>query len=88
MGSLCSKSTAMSGGHQILGSSTDTAPADHPVDRRAAAAEAAERRVKAEQGRGTQATNPKQGVLAAKLSASKSGNAESPSQLPERVVWD
>ncbi|PIL31974.1 hypothetical protein GSI_06678 [Ganoderma sinense ZZ0214-1] len=49
MGSLCSKSGTVTGGHQILGSgpsgsSTTSAAPPRPVDPRRAAAEAAERR--------------------------------------------
>jgi hypothetical protein len=48
MGSLCSKSGTHSGGHTVLGYSDTTNPGvPSPSDPRAAAAEAAERRMKA-----------------------------------------
>ncbi|GLB36169.1 hypothetical protein LshimejAT787_0304570 [Lyophyllum shimeji] len=88
MGALCSKSGTHSGGHTVLGSSssaTNTA-GPSPSDPRTAAAEAAERRLKAAQKRGTTAANPNQGRLAAKL-------ANQPKFVPEprqeeRLVWD
>lgn len=48
MGSLCSKSGTHSGGHTVIGSSSSVNPGGpSPSDPRAAAAEAAERRMKA-----------------------------------------
>ncbi len=51
MGSLCSKPGTVSGGHQVLGSASSSSPTGQPagtrLDPRAAAAEAAERRMKA-----------------------------------------
>jgi hypothetical protein len=45
MGGICSKSSNMSGGHTVLGSSSSaTVPTSPQGDTRAAAAEAAERR--------------------------------------------
>ncbi|KAI0735177.1 hypothetical protein C8Q76DRAFT_711256 [Earliella scabrosa] len=90
MGSLCSKSGTVSGGHQVLGSAA-SAPGPTPgtrPDPRMAAAEAAERRQREAQVRGVKSTNPNSGQLAAKLQAQKSQpRAPEPSQ-PERLVWD
>ena len=99
MGSLCSKSSTLEGGHTVLGSGpvNSNAPASNRpgassqrTDPRAAAAEAAERRLKAvgsshheykrlleplqAQARGTNAGNPKQGKLASQLA--KQNNAK------------
>jgi len=86
MGNLCSKSGTHSGGHVVLGSSSVTTNSAPPVDARAAAAEAAEQRMKAAQARGTNASNPNQGKLAAKVAAN-------PKRVPqarqeETLVWD
>jgi len=88
MGSLCSKSSAFSGGHQVLGSSTTgTGQGSDAPDPRAAAAEAAERRLKAQQVRGTNASNPNKGQLANKLKASKTAKVPE-SREEEQLVWD
>ncbi|KAI0724546.1 hypothetical protein C8T65DRAFT_626857, partial [Cerioporus squamosus] len=93
MGSLCSKTGTVTGGHQVLGSSS-SAPASGSTpgtrhDPRMAAAEAAERRQKevgAAQARGVKSSNPHSGQLAAKLQAQQSqGRSPEPSQ-PERLV--
>ncbi|TFK41140.1 hypothetical protein BDQ12DRAFT_720846 [Crucibulum laeve] len=49
MGAFCSKSSAYSGGHTVLGSASDNTNSSAPSrpDPRSAAAEAAERRLKA-----------------------------------------
>ncbi|KAG5648004.1 hypothetical protein DXG03_007038 [Asterophora parasitica] len=88
MGNLCSKSGTHSGGHSVLGQSSGaTNPAaSSPSDPRTAAAEAAERRLKAAQARGTTAANPNQGRLAAKA-ANQPKFAPEPRQ-EERLVWD
>ncbi|RDB28419.1 hypothetical protein Hypma_015504 [Hypsizygus marmoreus] len=88
MGSICSKSGTHTGGHVVLGSSSGpTNPAGpSPSDPRAAAAEAAERRLKEAQARGTTASNPNQGRLAAKV-ANQSKLAPETRQ-EERLVWD
>ncbi|KAF8445954.1 hypothetical protein L210DRAFT_2945575 [Boletus edulis BED1] len=74
MGSFCSRPGTHSGSHQVLGgpSSSNTQNGQSSTEARAAAAEAAERRVKSAQARGTHASNPKRGHLAAQLEASKS----------------
>ncbi|RPD82562.1 hypothetical protein L226DRAFT_30591 [Lentinus tigrinus ALCF2SS1-7] len=93
MGSLCSKPGTVTGGHQVLESSSSAAAASGSIpgtrpDPRAAAAEAAERRQKEALARGVKSSNPNAGQLAAKLQAQKSqGRAPEPSQ-PERLVWD
>ncbi|TFK57288.1 hypothetical protein OE88DRAFT_1614260, partial [Heliocybe sulcata] len=81
MGSLCSKSSTHSGGHTVLGSDAQVLGGDGPPasssrgDPRSAAAEAAERRMKAAQARGTNASNPNQGRLAAQAEeAAKNAN--------------
>jgi len=88
MGSFCSKSGTHSGGHTVLRSSSSaTNPAGpSPSDPRTAAAEAAERRLKAAQARGTTTANPNQGRLAAKVSNQPKFVPE-PRQ-EERLVWD
>jgi len=53
MGSICSKSGTHTGGHTVLGSSSDGTSPVAPSDVRAAAAEAAERRMKAVRACGT-----------------------------------
>ncbi|KDQ63738.1 hypothetical protein JAAARDRAFT_189279 [Jaapia argillacea MUCL 33604] len=90
MGSLCSKSSTLSGGHTVLGSSSSSpqgAPAARP-DPRSAAAEAAERRMKAAQARGTTTGNPNQGRLAAQLEANKKVAKVPEQREEERLVWD
>jgi len=89
MGSLCSKSSVYSEGHTVLGSSSEghnAVPQSHS-DPRAAAAEAAERRMKAAQARGTNSSNPKQGRLAAQVAKQNSRVQPEPPQ-EERLVWD
>jgi hypothetical protein len=55
---------------------------------RSAAADAAEARLKAAQARGTSASNPKRGQLAAKVEAAKSTKLV-PEQKPDgTLVWD
>ncbi|KAI8995619.1 hypothetical protein BD414DRAFT_410846 [Trametes punicea] len=88
MGSLCSKPGTVSGGHQVLGSSSSAAgsPDGARPDPRTAAAEAAERRQKAAQARGVSTSNPNAGRLAAQLESQKSApRAPEPGQ-PERLV--
>ncbi|KAM5536176.1 hypothetical protein V8D89_010075 [Ganoderma adspersum] len=93
MGSLCSKSGTVTGGHQVLGSgpsgpsATPAAPS-RPVDPRRAAAEAAERRQREANARGVKSTNPNAGRLASKLEAQKSEPRASEPRQPERLVWD
>jgi len=89
MGSFCSKPRTHQGGHQVLGSTSGPSNPRNPPsssDPRAAAAEAAERRLKAAQARGTVASNPNKGQLAAKA-ATKPKLAPEPRQ-EERLVWD
>ncbi|RDX55870.1 hypothetical protein K466DRAFT_517934 [Polyporus arcularius HHB13444] len=92
MGSFCSKPGTVTGGHQVLGSSSSaptsgSTPSTRP-DPRMAAAEAAERRQKEAHARGVKSSNPNSGQLAAKLQAQQSqGRSPDPSQ-PERLVWD
>ncbi|KAI0801275.1 hypothetical protein C8Q74DRAFT_1241236 [Fomes fomentarius] len=92
MGSLCSKSGTVTGGHQVLGSAASSIPGQTQgtrPDPRAAAAEAAERRQREAQERGVKSTNPNSGQLAAKLQAQKSSLARAPEpSQPERLVWD
>ncbi|KAF8976559.1 hypothetical protein BDQ17DRAFT_1229446 [Cyathus striatus] len=90
MGSLCSKSSAHSGGHTVLGSAQNSGdsrpnPTTSRPDPRAAAAEAAERRLKQEQTRGTNSTNPNQGRLAAQV-AKQSSRVTPESRQEERLV--
>ncbi|KII94360.1 hypothetical protein PLICRDRAFT_172009 [Plicaturopsis crispa FD-325 SS-3] len=96
MGSLCSKSNTLSGGHTVLGSSSTAAGgqgqqigghSDRP-DPRVAAAEAAERRLQAAQSRGTSASNPNRGQLAAKVEKAKTAKPGPPEEREERLVWD
>jgi len=88
MGSLCSKSGTHSGGHTVLGSSSSatTSAGPSPSDPRTAAAEAAERRLKEAQARGTTTANPNQGRLATKVANQRKFVPE-PRQ-EERLVWD
>ncbi|KAI0639390.1 hypothetical protein C8Q77DRAFT_58276 [Trametes polyzona] len=88
MGSLCSKPGTVSGGHQVLGSGSPTegSPSGTRPDPRAAAAEAAERRMKA--GRGIQSSKPNAGRLAAQLEAQKSAPRVPEPRQEERLVWD
>ncbi|KAK7058959.1 hypothetical protein VNI00_001583 [Paramarasmius palmivorus] len=92
MGSLCSKPGTHSGGHTVLGSSADTtsssrqAATSNPGNPRSAAAEAAERRMKAAQERGTNTANPNRGKLAAQ--ANKPAKFVPEERQEERLVWD
>lgn len=72
----------------MLGSA-DSEGRPPPSDARAAAAEAAERRQQAQKQRGTHASNPNQGKLAAQLEASRKAarTPEAPRQ-GEQLVWD
>jgi len=90
MGSLCSKSSSHTGGHRVLGSADGSGASSsesRPAEARSAAAEAAEARLKAAQSRGTNASNPNRGALAAKVEAAKSTKSTDQVQ-PERLVWD
>ncbi|KAF9270225.1 hypothetical protein L218DRAFT_1071690 [Marasmius fiardii PR-910] len=90
MGSLCSKPDTHSGGHTVIGPSQPSRPAAQAPssleDRRNAAAEAAERRLKAAQERGTNASNPNRGQLAAKVAKPVKFTPEE--RPEERLVWD
>lgn len=89
MGSLCSKASNYQGGHTVLApsdSASGAAPTSAP-DPRTAAAEAAERRIQAAQQRGTHASNPKAGQLAAKAAQQNTKGHPEPQQ-PQRLVWD
>ncbi|EPQ60806.1 hypothetical protein GLOTRDRAFT_68774 [Gloeophyllum trabeum ATCC 11539] len=98
MGSLCSKSSTHNGGHTVLGSNSSAqvlggnAPSEQSsrVDPRSAAAQAAERRMKEAQTRGTNASNPNQGRLAAQAeAAARNANKALPSEREDsRLVWD
>lgn len=90
MGSFCSKSAVHSGGHTVLGPVSDyhTHPASSAAPNpRVAAAEAAERRLKAAERRGVNPSNPNQGQLAAKVARQSSKQAPS-GREEERIVWD
>ncbi|KAF9241367.1 hypothetical protein BU15DRAFT_73491 [Melanogaster broomeanus] len=95
MGSLCSKPGTHSGSHQVLGGGNTASSsngqdygATTSPDARAAAAEAAERRLKSERTRGTHTSNPKRGRLTAQLQASKSAKPVPASRQEEPLVWD
>ncbi|KAG2044832.1 hypothetical protein BDR03DRAFT_937334 [Suillus americanus] len=92
MGSLCSKASAHSGGHQVLGStaaqSNDGTTATPHSDPRAAAAEAAERRLKTAHARGTNASNPNRGRLAEQVVTAKAAKPVPTPRDEERLVWD
>jgi hypothetical protein len=68
MGSLCSKPGIHSGGHVLVDPSTQNQSLSESNPRRAAA-QAAEQRLKSAQERGTHASNPNRGVLAAQAAA-------------------
>lgn len=93
MGSLCSKTRAHSGSrHQVLGSTAaqsndDTTVTPHS-DPRAAAAEAAERRLKTAHARGTNASNPNRGRLAEQVETAKAVKLAPTPRDEERLVWD
>ncbi|KAJ2920193.1 hypothetical protein MD484_g213, partial [Candolleomyces efflorescens] len=85
----------LGGGKDVLGGGGGESAAptkDSPRnagDARAAAAEAAERRMKAQQERGTNASNPKQGQLAAQARQNAKSTLPPPSnQKDDRLVWD
>ncbi|KAF9229301.1 hypothetical protein BS17DRAFT_771279 [Gyrodon lividus] len=94
MGSLCSKSNAHSStdSHQVLGANAASSPDGQnngsTTNPRAAAAEAAERRIESERARATHASNPKRGRLTAQLEASRSGKPVPASRQEEQLVWD
>ncbi|KAF8168083.1 hypothetical protein B0H34DRAFT_670346 [Crassisporium funariophilum] len=75
------------GGHTVLGSGPNgDAKPTAPPDRRAAAAEAAERRLQAAQKRGTTDANPKQGKLSAQLAKQSSIKPATQDRQDERLV--
>jgi len=82
--SLCS------GAHYSLEPTTHrqalNAGVQRPSDPRAAAAAAAEQRLKAAQARGTNTSNPNQGKLAAQLAKQSKHTPEA--RQEERLVWD
>ncbi|KAI6031814.1 hypothetical protein BKA83DRAFT_4205741 [Pisolithus microcarpus] len=91
MGSLCSKHNTHSGSQQILGGETAAGRRDYgsSTDARAAAAAAAERRLKSGQARGTRSGTPKAGRLATQREPSKSTRMVSTSTREEEpLVWD
>ncbi|KAF8626542.1 hypothetical protein AX15_004844 [Amanita polypyramis BW_CC] len=84
MGSLCSKSGVHSGVHStvpLVQRQAPTAP-----DLRAAAAAAAEQRLKAAQARGTHTSNPNRGKLADQLTKQTKYAPEA--RQEEQLVWD
>jgi len=86
MGSLCSKFSTSEGGHTVLGSGPHDAgdsSLNRPSDPRTAAAEAAERRAKLAQSRGT-----KGGKLAKQLAEQGSAKPGPQPREEERLVWD
>ncbi|KAI0033164.1 hypothetical protein K488DRAFT_33264, partial [Vararia minispora EC-137] len=83
MGAVCSKSSAHTGGHTVL---SPSASSPSPADPRAAAAAAAEQRLKTEQQRGVNKSNPISGQLAAKLEASKRAPRMPEQRQEERLV--
>lgn len=91
------KQATLQGGKNVLGGgSSPAAPAAQQArgaqgagDARSAALEAAERRLKAEQARGTNASNPNAGKLAAQAARANSKPATTPSnQKDSNLVWD
>ncbi|KAF8560370.1 hypothetical protein OG21DRAFT_1502671 [Imleria badia] len=92
MGSLCSRPGTHAGSHQVLGRGASSSNVQNyqstTTDARAAAAEAAERRLKSAQARGTHASNPKRGRLASQLEASKSAKPVPASRQEGPLVWD
>lgn len=87
MGSLCSKSGIHADSEKVVGPVSDAANTVPLVDARKAAAEAAERRRKATQQRGTSASNINRGKLAAKVAAN-SARRMPEAREEERLVWD
>ncbi|GBE77899.1 hypothetical protein SCP_0107810 [Sparassis crispa] len=99
MGSLCSKESTLSEGQTVVprpiksttravGQGPDSQAGHARPDPRIAAAEAAERRLKGQQARGTHASNPNRGKLAAQLEASKSAVRAPEPRQEDRLVWD
>jgi len=88
MGSLCSKSSVVSGGHTVLSSAPRQGQPSDPDHTRQAAAEAAERRRKAERERGINASNPRKGELARKLEDSRTAPRVPEPRQEERLVWE
>ncbi|KAI6153575.1 hypothetical protein BKA82DRAFT_997190 [Pisolithus tinctorius] len=91
MGSLCSKRNTHSGSQQILGGSTTaTGRQDYgsSADARAAAAAAAERRLKSGQARRIHAANPKGSRPATQQEASKGTRMPTSNREEEPLVWD
>lgn len=96
MGSICSKQSAYSEGHTVLDSSHSAqlsqsgVPSIQSSDPRTAAANAAEKRLKAAQERGTNQSNPNRGRLAAQVELSKAAaaNRAPEAQEGDRLVWD
>ncbi|KAG6335278.1 hypothetical protein ID866_3807 [Astraeus odoratus] len=86
MGSFCSKHDTHSGSQQVLGGGAQGQGYRSSADVRAAAAEAAERRLKQGQARGTHAANPKRGRLAAQLEASAKVAKTPATREEERLV--
>jgi len=80
-----------SGAGEVVGGDAQTLLDNRTSGRpnpRAAAAQAAEERMKAAQARGTNKSNPNRGLLAAKVEASKSAARTAEAQQPERLVFD
>jgi len=88
MGSICSKQSALKGGHRLVSETDEQSAAQERPDPRTAAAQAAEQRMKASQSRGVVGSNPKSGRLAAQLEANKSAPRASEQRQEERLVWD
>jgi len=92
MGSLCSKQGIHSGTHFAVPlepqvqRQTLNPSVQRPPDPRAAAAAAAEQRLKAAQARGTNTSNPNQGKLAAQLAKQSRFTPEA--RQEEQLVWD
>ncbi|KAK2461903.1 hypothetical protein APHAL10511_006366 [Amanita phalloides] len=85
MGSLCSSSRSQSPDSRTE-RQTPAADVQRPPDPRAAAAAAAEQRLKAAQERGANLSNPNRGKLASQLTKQNKLTPE-PKQ-EERLVWD
>ncbi|KAF9522786.1 hypothetical protein CPB83DRAFT_863970 [Crepidotus variabilis] len=87
MGNSTSSSNYV-GGQAVLGSGTPrgTLPSQAAADPRSAAAEAAERRMKSSQQRGTNESNPNRGKLTAQLVEQNSAKDHQELQMPERVI--
>jgi len=95
MGNICGKPSDHTGGHTLISSSPSTpsavggAPANSSSNPRAAAALAAEQRLKANQNRGTHTSNPNKGKLAGQLANTKKPQASGPANSREdQLVWD